>query len=102
MLPSVPLPSPPRIYSWSLQKSNFLSFFIAASASLASDANSLAPSSAADHLHNGHHHRDEDTRSLQGHPVLRHKDSDVSGGLGMLQYRSGDENKVVKAFITGE
>ena len=70
-----------------------------AAASLISDTASLAPSTID--LHNGHHRGDEDTRSIQGHPLLRHKDSDVGGGLGMLQYRSGDENKVVKAFITG-
>uniref|UniRef100_H2ZQ85 Myosin motor domain-containing protein n=1 Tax=Ciona savignyi TaxID=51511 RepID=H2ZQ85_CIOSA len=42
---------------------------------------------------------DEDTGSIQSHPVLRHKDSTDGGALGMLQYKAGDEGKVMQTII---
>nr|XP_026693787.1 unconventional myosin-Va [Ciona intestinalis] len=41
---------------------------------------------------------EEDTGSIQGHPMLRHKES-TDGSLGMLQYKAGDESKVIQTII---
>jgi len=43
---------------------------------------------------------DDDASSIRSHPVLRHKDS--SGGMGMLQYKAGDEAKIVQSLILGK
>ena len=43
---------------------------------------------------------EDDTGSIRGHPVLRHKDT--SGAMGMLQYKAGDEAKIIQSLIMGK
>ncbi|XP_076808064.1 unconventional myosin-Va-like [Clavelina lepadiformis] len=41
----------------------------------------------------------DDSTSVQSHPVLRHKDSVTGGALGMVQYKAGDEAKIIQGLI---
>ena len=45
-------------------------------------------------------HGEEDNVSIRGHPILRQKEA--SEGMGMIQYKGGDEAKIIQSLVLGQ